>query len=397
MKPEVLYGLALRNIRGNAFRSCLIAFCAMLVAGVLLSAAVVTKGAQDSLRLAIERLGADIVVVPQGAETDARGTVRLGTLATLSMQGASLGKIAAIPGVKAAAPRWYLGSIAASPYCSAAELYVVAFDPKTDFALRPWIKGRLGSDLAAGQAIGGSLVSVPEGQKAIKVFGSSLQLRANLEPTGTDLDQTLFVTMDTAAGMMRASTAGAPLLHGDRVSEVMIRVAPGTDPPRTAIDVLSAIPDGTPVLSPGLFGAYRTQMAGLLRGLLIILGMTIALSAFALVLVFSLAAHQRRRQMGVLRALGASRGEAMLTFLAEADILALAGGIAGAAIAAVGIALLRAPLVETLGFSFAFPSTGTLAAIVAGGLGVALVVVSLAAFVPALRVSRQEPASSMKE
>ena len=36
-------------------------------------------------------------------------------------------------------------------------------------------------------------------------------------------------------------------------------------------------------------------------------------------------------------------------------------------------------------------------ALVAGGLALALVVVALAAFVPALRVCRQEPAVSMRE
>ena len=400
MRLGGLVGLALRSIRGSSLRSCLIAFCAMVVAGLLFSTVVVTQGARDSLHLAVERLGADVVVAPQGADIGVDGTLHMESLAALSMQSASIAKVAAVAGVAAASPRWYLGSIAASPYCSAPVMHVVAVDPKTDFALGPWIEGRLGTDLADGEAIGGSLVSVPSGQDSIKLYGTTLRLRANLEPTGTDLDQTLFVSVGTAAGMARtspAATAAPPLLDEQKVSAVMVRVAPGVDPRRVALDILSAVPDGTPVVSPGMLGAYRTQMTGLLRGLLIILGLAIALSALALALVFSLAAHQRRRQTGVLRALGASRGEVLLAFLAEAGILALAGGLAGAVAAGAGIALLRAPLEKALGFSFVFPSAAAVVATVAGGLVVALVVVLLAALLPIVRACRQEPADSMRE
>ncbi len=73
-------------------------------------------------------------------------------------------------------------------------------------------------------------------------------------------------------------------------------------------------------------------------------------------LVFSMAVNERRREIGVLRALGATRGFVFRSLLAEAGILALSGGIAGAA-------WLRSPscssgrsIMSSLGIPFLFPS-----------------------------------------
>ena len=57
------------NIKGSAFRSWVVFLCALVVAGFSLSTVLIIRGAQDSLHLALNRLGADIIVVPQGSET----------------------------------------------------------------------------------------------------------------------------------------------------------------------------------------------------------------------------------------------------------------------------------------------------------------------------------------
>jgi ABC-type antimicrobial peptide transport system permease subunit len=77
--------------------------------------------------------------------------------------------------------------------------------------------------------------------------------------------------------------------------------------------------------------------------------------------------------------------------------LALTGGVVGVVLAALCVYLFRALLVSGLGFPFLFPSFGMLAALAAAGLAAALFVVSAAALLPVLRISRQDPADSMRE
>ena len=99
----------------------------------------------------------------------------------------------------------------------------------------------------------------------------------------------------------------------------------------------------------------------------------------------------------MLRALGATRGAVLTSLLAEALLLAAAGALIGIALAAFGISLFRQLIISSAGFPFLFPSASTLVGLVAGGLLLALLGVALAAFVPALRISRQDPALAMRE
>ena len=113
--------------------------------------------------------------------------------------------------------------------------------------------------------------------------------------------------------------------------------------------------------------------------------------------VFWMSVHERSRQIGVLRALGATQRYVLLAYMTEAALLSLAGGLAGVVLAAVVIYFFHDLLVSALGFTILLPSALSLIVLVVVGLLVALVVSAAAAFVPALQASRQEPAVSMRE
>ena len=146
-----------------------------------------------------------------------------------------------------------------------------------------------------------------------------------------------------------------------------------------------------------MFASYRSQINGLLRVMLVVLGLLLVLALVVTAALFALAAHERRRELGVLRALGASRGAVLVSLLGEAMLVALAGGLAGALVAAAGVGLFHTLLSSAVGFPFLFPAFGRLAGQLLLGLALALAVVCVAAALPALRVSRQDPADSMRE
>jgi putative ABC transport system permease protein len=395
-----LMRLAFRSITGNAFRSWVVALCALLVASFALATTLVIRGAENSLNLTINRLGADIIVIPQGSEANVESALLMSTPTRVWMPDNVVEKVAGILGVAAVSPQLYLSSLHDAPCCSVSDMFLVAFDPQTDFTIGPWLKQKMGTGLHLGEAVGGKHVFVPVGEQNIKIYGYLITLKANLEPTGTGLDQSMFVTFDTARDMARLSAklAESPLeIPKDSISAALVKVAPGADPHEVAVEIYRRVPGVLPVESPNLFQTYRQQMSGVLRSNLIVMSITWVLSVLLIGLVYSMAANERRRELGVLRAMGATRAFVLRSLLAEAGILALGGGLVGVAVTSLAVILFRNLIIHSLGLPFLFPSFFPLLVQVIGGLLLALLSVTCAALLPAYRISHQDPAVAMRE
>jgi putative ABC transport system permease protein len=392
--------LASRNIAGSSFRSWVVAICAFLVAGFAIAILLILRGTENSLRLANDRLGADLIVVPEGTSTNVETALLMGNPTEVWMPENNLAKIAAIPGVAAASPQLYLSTLSNASCCSVPSMFLVAYDPETDLTIEPWLNKTIGRGLKLGEAVGGTHVFVPEGEQNIKIYGYFVTLKANIEPTGTGLDQSMFFTFETARDIARLSTelAVQPLVIPENsISSVMVRLEPGADPMTISADIIQQVPGVTPITSPNFFQAYRQQMNGLLASILLVLGITLILSALLIGLVFSMAANERRRELGVLRAMGATRNFVLRSLLLEASILALEGGLAGISFSVLVIFLFRNLLMRSFGFPFLLPNPGVLLVEALVGLAVALTCVTLAAMIPAYRISHLEPALAMRE
>ncbi|AZZ56675.1 ABC transporter permease [Rathayibacter iranicus] len=95
---------------------------------------------------------------------------------------------------------------------------------------------------------------------------------------------------------------------------------------------------------------------------------------------------ERRREIGLRRALGATRGHIRAQFLVEAFLLSLLGGIGGAALGTGAVAIFaaanEAPLVVPIG-------------IVAAGVGATVVIGMVAGSYPAITAARTPPAIAL--
>jgi len=395
-----LFQLALKNISGNTFRSFVVALCALLLAAFALFTTLLLRGAENSLRLAIDRLGADIVVVPEGTEAKVEGALLMGVPTKVWMPQDVVKKIATIPGVEVASPQLYLATLTGASCCSVSNMFMIAYDPQTDFTITPWLMQKMGKGLRLGEVVGGSYIFPSEGYQNIKVYGYLVTLKANLEPTGTGLDQTLFMTFSTAQDVSSKSTtqALAPLeIPSNSISSVMVKVLPGSDLHAVSAQIMQTVPGVTPIESANMFQSYRKQMTGLLKTILVVMGIAWGLSIVLIGLVFSMAANERRKELGVLRALGATRRFIFQSLLAEASLMAIIGAAAGIFIAGLAIFLFRNFIMVSLGIPFLLPSAGVFTLWVGAGLLLALFSVNLAALLPAIKISRQDPAVAMRE
>lgn len=106
-----LITFVMRSIQGNAMRSLLAFLCVLGVSAFFISTMVVSKGTQDSLQKGLQRMGADILVVPSGAQTEFETALLMGKPSHMWMKRGYLNIIAGIEGVAAVSPQTYLQSL----------------------------------------------------------------------------------------------------------------------------------------------------------------------------------------------------------------------------------------------------------------------------------------------
>ena len=396
-----LLQLAWKNISGNGLRSWVVALCALVVAAFALFATLLLRGAATSLELAADRLGADIVVVPEGAQTEMEGALLMGVPAQFWMPAENVEKLAAIPGVEAVSPQIYLATLEGASCCSVSQMFMIAYDPQTDFTVRPWLEERHSAGLGLGEVIGGDYISATEPDDGILVYGDLVKLKGNLEPTGTGLDQSLFFTLDTARDIARVSETQAekPLvIPPDQVSAVLLKTKPGTDTEQIAVDIYRTVPGVYPIQSANLFQSSRTQLNSLLNTVVIVMALIWPLAIVLIGMVYLMAANERRRELGVLRALGRHAPLRRCSrCLPRRACWHSAARRSALFLAVLAIYLFRRLIMTSLGVPFLLPSPGSLALQIGIGLLLAMFSVFLAALLPAIKISRQDPAIAMRE
>jgi putative ABC transport system permease protein len=95
---------------------------------------------------------------------------------------------------------------------------------------------------------------------------------------------------------------------------------------------------------------------------------------------------ERRSEIGLRRALGATKGHIRIQFLSEAVLLAAVGGVIGVAAGALATAIYA----TTRGWAVVIPPLAW-----GGGLGAALLIGAAAGLLPALRAARMSPTQAL--
>jgi putative ABC transport system permease protein len=308
-------------------------------------------------------------------------------------------QIAIIPGVEKVSPQFFLATLRGAACCSVPEMFLIAYEPETDFTLKPWLESNLEDGLNPGEAVGGAFIFVPKDPGYILIYGSEVILKGNLEPTGTGLDRSMFFTFETAYKIAQSSPEKALDtldIPANSVSAAMVKTHLGTDIHQVAEEIQDVVPDVTPVESSNLFHSQRLEIIGLLKSVLALLGVAWLLCVALIGLAFSMAVNERRQEIGVLRALGFPRPLVLRSLLSEGLILALAGGIGGIALFTFAVYLFRNLIVQIMGVPFLFPTPIQLIALSAGALALTLISVTLGALIPILRVSLMDPSLAMR-
>jgi putative ABC transport system permease protein len=259
---------------------------------------------------------------------------------------------------------------------------------------------RVGDNIVVAHGIG-SVGLVRHDNKPFRVAGI-------LAPTGTPVDRTLHVSLEAIEAIHADWKQGAPPW-------------PGAEIPADALRQMSLAPQAVTAALIGLksrLGAFSLQrwvntypeepLTAILpgvalvelwsvvgvaeRALLIVSALVVATAFIGLVTAILSSLNERRREMAILRSVGAGPAHVMGLFLAEAVALVFAGMVLGIAALYAGLVLAR-PLIESATGLYIdigppeFRDMLLLAAIAGGGV--------IAGLVPAIRAYRMSLADGL--
>jgi len=392
-------GLALRNLKRKLIRTFVLLLLVAVVTGTLFSATIFISGMQNALKIGTYRLGADVLVVPEKNESQAKAALLSGEPTSFYMDRAVFDKVKEIEGVKNASNQIFIKPTSFT-CCYNVETFLVAFDPATDFTVTPWLQKKLTRPLGTDEVIAGSSLPIMK-EDIIPFFGTLFTVAGTMEPTGMKFfDQSIFMTVQAAYEMAEKSKVSSPqplTLDKGKISAVLVQVEDGFTPERVAIRIESAVEGVKAIASDEVTSTVRKQLAGLLKGILIISVILWILALLMTGFAFSMIVNERQRELGLLRAMGATKTQVFRLIITEAIILSLSGGIAGIIAGSVLLSVSRGVIIQSLKLPYLLPSLPVLAELVAGALVFAVITGLLASLLPAVFASRMEPYDAIRK
>ena len=398
---RLLASLALQNLGRRKARSLLLIMAVAVASGVVFTGATLMRSIDSSMAVGFTRLGADMMVVPEGALTNITAAL-LTVEPTDLVLDQDLFARAGIASVSRAAPQ----KIARVEHSGVGSHHdsvdLIGFDPALDFTVRPWLVEKINRDMRPGDVILGAARAAPLGSELL-IFGKAHTVYGRLGKTGVGThERGVFMTFDTLealAGSIHGhghGHGGGPpaVLQKGKVSGFLVELAPGATPLQARFAILSTLKGVKVVTGDSTMSGIRQGLAALLNGILALMVLMFASTALMVSVLFSAIVTERRGELGLLKAIGARRGQIVGMMVIEAVIATGAGGVLGVALGVLVMRLYERSLVyylENIGVPFVWLDGPHIVIVAVAAVVMASIIGALGSLYPAWRASRRDP------
>ena len=356
----------------------------------------------QGLALSRERLGADAILMPKYSNAKGDDLLFTAMPENIYMPIEVVEQAKQLKGVAAMSPQFYCQTLALGCCDPGEEARIIGYDPATDFILKPYLDEACHDGINQEQLIVGHNYEEDElvGFNYM-ILGRVFKVVAMLEPTGTGMDSTFFMDWRTAQDMCLESevlrenwTKRDP--H-DYISVIMIKFEDGVDPDAFVRQVEESGMEAKCLLTGETISSLQSQLEVTMQVMFALWLASLLIAVLSLVGRFNALAKERKKEIGLLRAIGLKKGQVFGLIIGETCTMALMGGLLGSGIALVCMD----PVIELLKNAFKLsPSVWTTSlALLCGAAGVLLAVLLgfAAAVTPALKSASMDPQAAITQ
>ena len=392
----LLGSLALQNLGRRKARTLLLLAAVAVCSGAIFTGAVLMRSIETSMAVGFTRLGADMLVIPAGTLTNITAALLTAEPTDLTLDASELPRLERLKGVRKAAPQLIFRTDA-SGYGRGELIDLIAFDPRRDITVQPWLEQHLDRPLREGDVIVGGRREEPLGSELL-LFGRPLTVYGKLGKTAVGTHERglfiTFATLDELRDIMRQICGTKAPLEPNKLSGVLLELAPGATTQQVRFAALANFPDIKVVAGESMLTSIRQGLAALLNGVLGLMVIMFVSTALMVSVLFSAIITERRRELGLLKAIGARSGQIIGMLLTEAALATALGGVMGCVLGVLLMRVYEHSLVyylDRMGIPFVWLNAATTGLIAFGCIALASLIGIAGALYPAWRASRQEP------
>jgi putative ABC transport system permease protein len=388
LRPADLARVASVGLRTRRLRAALSALGIAIGVAAIVAVLGLSSSSQAGLLAEIDRLGTNLLTVTNGQTFFSQ---------TAELPKEAPGMVARIGPVTAAQ---YTGATSAKAYRSPL-IPSISTNALTVEAASLHLPAALGTGLAAGTYLNAATAREP-----VAVLGATAAQRLGIDRVYpgeriwvggqwfyvAGILQHAALTPEIDTSILVGFPAAETYLGFDgHPSTIYVRAR--TDQVRAVQSVLAATanpeqPSQVNVSRPSDALVARAQAKSALNTLFLGLGaVSLLVGAVGVANIMIISVLERRSEIGLRRALGATEGHIRVQFLSEAVLLSVIGGVAGVALGVISTVVYA----SAKGWTISIPTLAW-----AGGLAAALAIGAIAGLVPALRAARLSPTDALR-
>ena len=396
-KPLTTFTIAAANVTQRPLRSLLLGLIAAVFTFLLFSSAMVTANLEAGISSLAARMGADVLVVPQGQGKKIQSVILRAEPSTFYLDGKLLDVVQKLPGVAKASGQLFISSLDAQ--CCSVKVQLIGIDEATDFVIAPWLKHAADKPLSGNDVIVGDYIYGEIGS-TLKFFDQEYRIVGRLAPTGRGFDSSIFMTLDAARRAGRAASPDRADEMAQSLSAILVRVNPGVDPITVSdelLDQLGLKVNVNFVFASNMMSDTSAKLQKVVSVMYTAAGGFWAAAAIIMLIVYFFAFSERQREFATLRALGASRGKVVGIVLAEAFIISMLGSAVGIGLAALVVSNFSTVIAHAIGLPYLAPETGSWLRALAASVAAGILTVPLASLPTAWRIGRSDIFTTLRE